>query len=141
MFSLTRNLTQSGVEILPVEILWKKVHSNNVDFSTIKIASKKVSETTWIFRPSKLHGKKYVQKTWIFRPAKLCRKKYVEKTLDFSIIEITSRKVRGNNVGFRSAKLHRKSTWKWRGNFSKFGLWRIDVILTWYRRWFNVACS
>ena len=88
-----------------------------MDFSTIKIASKKVSETTWIFRPSKLHGKKYVQKTWIFRPAKLCRKKYVEKTLDFSI----TRKVRGNNVGFRSAKLHRKSTWK-RGNFSKFGL-------------------
>ena len=29
---------------------------------------------------------------------------------------------------FRSAKLHRKGTWKWRGNSSKFGLRRIDVI-------------
>ena len=31
---------------------------------------------------------------------------------------------------FRSAKLHRKSKWKQRGNSSKFGLRRIDVIST-----------
>ena len=30
---------------------------------------------------------------------------------------------------FQSAKLHRKSTWKWRGNSSKICLWRINVIL------------
>ena len=38
---------------------------------------------------------------------------------------------------FRSVKLHQKSTWKRRGNSSKFGLGRIDVIFTWNR---EVGC-
>ena len=41
---------------------------------------------------------------------------------------------------FRPSKLHRKSTRKWRGNSSKFGLRRIDVISTSNRRGFDVAC-
>ena len=80
-------------------------------------------ETTWIFRPSKLHREKYVEATWIFRPAKLHRKKYVEATWIF-----------------RPAKLHRKSKRKWRGNSSKFGLRRIDVISTSNRCGFDVVC-
>ena len=41
---------------------------------------------------------------------------------------------------FRSAKLHRKSTWKWRGNSSEFCLRRIDIISTSIRRGFDVEC-
>ena len=59
---------------------------------------------------------------WIFRPSKLHRKKYVETTRIF-----------------RLAKLHRKSTWKWRGNSSRFGLCRIDVISTLNRRRFDLV--
>ena len=41
---------------------------------------------------------------------------------------------------FPSAKLHWPSTWKWRGNFSKLGRWRIDVISTSNQRRFDVVC-
>ena len=61
---------------------------------------------------------------WIFRPSKLHRKKYVETTRIF-----------------RLAKLHRKSTWKWRGNSSRFGLRRIDVISTLNRCRFDLVYS
>ena len=67
-----------------------------MDFSTIKITSKKVSETTWIFRSSKkVRGKNVDIST-----SKILPKKYVETTLDLSTIEITSEKVRGNDVDF-----------------------------------------
>ena len=58
-----------------------------------------------------------METAWIFRPAKFHRKKYEEPTQIF-----------------QSAKLYRKSTWKWRGNSSKFDLRRIDAISTWIRR-------
>ena len=77
----------------------------------------------WIFRPSKFHRKKFVEITWTFRPVKLHRKKYVETTWVF-----------------RPSKLHRQSTRKWRGNSSKFGLRRIDVISTLNGRGFDVVC-
>ena len=60
---------------------------------------------------------------WIFRPSKLHQKKYVETTWIFWPV-----------------KLHRKSTWKRRGNSSKFGLRRIDVISTSNGRRFDVVC-
>ena len=77
--------------------------------------------------------------------------------MDFSTIEMTSTKVRGNNVDFliseitskkyveitwvfRPSKLHRKRTRKWRGNSSKSGLRRIDVISTSNQRGFDVLC-
>ena len=77
----------------------------------------------WIFRPSKFHRKKFVEITRTFRPVKLHRKKYVETTWVF-----------------RPSKLHRQSTRKWRGNSSKFGLRRIDVISTLNGRGFDVVC-
>ena len=77
----------------------------------------------WIFRPSNFHRKKFVEITWAFRPAKLQRKKYVE-----------------TKWIFRPSKLHRQSTRKWRGNLSKFGLRRIDVISTLNGRGFDVVC-
>ena len=78
-----------------------------------KLRRKKSVNTTCIFRPLKLHRKKYVEITSIFRPAKLYRKKYMETTWIF-----------------RPSILHRKSTQKLRGNSSRFGLRRIDVIST-----------
>ena len=97
---------------ISVELCWKQRWK--------QLCWKKYVETTWIFRPLKLHWKKYVETTWIFRPSKWRRQKYVEKTWIF-----------------RSVKLPRKSLWKWRGNSSKFGLGRIDVISTstWSARW------
>ena len=99
------------MDILTREITLKQVCGNNLDFLAIEITSKKVRGNN----------------------------------VDFSAIEITSKKVRGNNVDFStseitskkyvetrwifwSAKLHRKSTWKWRQNSSKIGLQLIDVI-------------
>ena len=41
---------------------------------------------------------------------------------------------------FRLAKLHQKSTWKCRRNSSRFGLWRVDIILTSNRYRFDVVC-
>ena len=98
----------------------RQIHRNFVEKSTCKqsglldnkITSKKES-TPWISWQKKLHRKKYVETRWIFQPSKLNRKKYVETTWIF-----------------RSAKLHRKSKWNQRGNSSKFGLRRIDVIST-----------
>ena len=79
----------------------------------------------YISRPSKLHRRKCVESTWIFRPAKLHRKKYVESTWIF-----------------RPSKSHQKSTRKLRGNPSKFGLRRIDVISTSNRHEFeNPWCA
>ena len=68
-------------------------------------------------------SKKFVELTWIFRPSKLHRKKYMESTWIF-----------------RPSKLHQKSTWNRRGNSSKFGLPRIDVISTSNPRRFDVVC-
>ena len=109
-------------------------------FRPEKLHRKKCVETMWIFRLSKLHRKKYVGKTWIFRPAKLHRKKYVETTWVFWPSKLRRKKYVETTWIFRSAKFYRKSTWKWRGNSSKFGLQRIDVISTWNRRRFDVVC-
>ena len=65
-----------------------------------------------------------METAWIFGSSKLHQKKYAETTWIF-----------------RPAKLHRKSKWKLRGNSSKFGLRRSNVISTWNRRRFNVVCS
>ena len=78
-------------------------------------------EITLTFRPTKLNRKKYMEIMQIFRPSKLHWKKYVETTLIF-----------------RPSKSHRKSTWKWRGNSSKLGLRRIEVISTSNPRRINV---
>ena len=59
----------------------------------------------------------------ISRPSKLHRKRCVESTWIF-----------------RPSKSHRKSTRKWSGNSSKFGLQRIDVISTSNPRRFDVVC-
>ena len=64
-----------------------------------------------------------METTCIFRPSKLHRKEYVETMWIF-----------------RPSKLHWKSTPKWRGNSSKFGLRRTDVIPTSNRRGFDVVC-
>ena len=104
----------------------KKVSRNTVDISTKEITSKKA-------RGNKVD----------FSTIKITSKKVPENDVDFSTIEITSKKVRGNDETtwiFRSAKLHRKSTWKRRGNSSKFGLRRIDITSTSNRRRFDVAC-
>ena len=53
---------------------------------------------------------------------------------------ITSKKYVEITWILRSAKLHQKSTWKWRRNLSKFGLRCIDVISTLNRHRFNVVC-
>ena len=64
-----------------------------------------------------------METTSIFRQSRLRRKK-VETTWIFW-----------------SAKLHRKSTWKWRGKLSKFALQCIDVISTSNRRWLAWCAS
>ena len=109
----------------------------------------------WIFRLLKLHWKKVCGNNVDFSTSEITSKKVRGNHVDFSTIEITSKKVRGNHVDFstseitskkyvetpwisRLSKLHRKSTRKWRGNWSKFGLRRIDVIpvdSTWCARW------
>ena len=111
------------MHISTIEITLIKVRGNNVEFSTIKITSKKYVKTMWIFRPSKSNRKEYVKTTWTFWPAILHRKKYAKTTWIF-----------------RPSKSHRKSTQKWRGNLSKFGIWRIDVVSTLIRRGFDVVC-
>ena len=64
------------------------------------------------FLPIEITSKNVWGKNMELRPAKLYLKKYVEKTWIFW-----------------SVKLHRKGTWKWRGNSSKFCHRHIDVIL------------
>ena len=51
-----------------------------------------------------------------------------------------SRKIRGNDVDFSNMEIYGKSTKKGRGNWSKFGLQRMDVILTLNRCGFDVVC-
>ena len=108
--------------------------------STIEITWKKVGGTTWIFRPSKLHRERYVEATWIFQPAKLRRKMYVETTCIFQPSKLHRQRYVETTSIFRPLKLHRKSTRKWRGNSSKFGLRHIDVISTSNRRGFDMVC-
>ena len=72
---------------------------------------------------------------------KITSKKVSRNTVDISKKEITSKKVRGNKVDFSIIEITlKKSTWKRRGNSSKFGLRRIDVISTSNRRRFDVVC-
>ena len=59
-----------------------------------------------------------------FSTIEVTSKKVCGNDVDFSTIEITSEKVRGNDVDSRAAKLHRKNTWKRHGNSSKFGIRR-----------------
>ena len=108
-------------------------------FRPSKFHRKKYVEITWIFRPAKLHRKKYVETTWIFRPAKFHWKKYMETTWIFRPAKLHRKKYVETTWIFRPSKLHRKSTRKWRGNSSKFGLWRVDVIFTSNRRGFDVV--
>ena len=123
MFSLACNLTKNDVEFLPLEISSKKVRANNADFSTIKTVLKKVSGNSVDFSTRKIILKKCVETTWSFQPSSLHWKMYVKTTWIF-----------------RSGRLHQKTTRKWRGNSSKFSLWRIDVISPWNRRRFDPAC-
>ena len=89
-----------------------------------KLHRKKYVEARWIFRPSKSHRKKCVETTETFRPSKLHRESmwkqcgffghwdYVEKSAwkqrGFSTIEITSKKVRGNNVDILTSEIRAK---------------------------------
>ena len=95
----------------PSKLRWKKWVEKPWIFLLEKLHGNKYVETSWIFWPTKLHRKRYVETTWIFWPSKLHRKKYVETTWIFD---------HQNYID--------KSTWKWRGNLSKFGLRRIEVI-------------
>ena len=97
-------------------------------------------ETTWIFRLSKLHQKKYVKTMWIFWPSKSNRKEYVKTTCIFWPVKLHQKKYAETTCIFRPSKSHRKSTRKWRGNLSKFGIWRMNVISTPNRRGFDVVC-
>ena len=141
-----------------------------MDISASEITSKKYVKTMWIFRPSILHQKKYVETTWIFWSSTLHHKKYVQTTWIFrhrNYINKSTWKQRGlfdhqyyikkstwkqrgffdhrNHVEkttwiFQSIKLHWKIMRKWRGNSSKFGLQRIDVISASNRGWLSVGC-
>ena len=93
-----------------------------------KLHQKKYVETTWIFRPLKLHRKKYVETTPIIQPSNSHRKKYMEQRGFFDHRNYLEKSTW--TWIFRSAKLHQRSTWKRRGNLSKFGLRRIHVIST-----------
>ena len=122
---LTRETALKKVRgnLLTIEITSNRVRGNNVNFLTIEITSKKVRGDNVDFWPSKSLRKTCVEITWIFRPRKLHRKNYVETTWIF----LTS-------------KLHEESTRKWRGNSSKFGLQRINVISMSNRCGFDVVC-
>ena len=94
-----------------------------MDFSTIEITSKKV------------RGNNVDIST-----IEITSKQVRENNLYFLTIEITSKKYVESTWIFRPSKLHRKSTWNRRGNSSKFGLRRIDVISTSNPRRFDVVC-
>ena len=61
---------------------------NDVDFLPIEISLKKVRATTSIFRPSKIH-----------------QKKESGNNMNLSIIDITRKRVRENNVDFSISKI------------------------------------
>ena len=111
------------VDISTREITSEKVRGSKVDFWTIEITSEKVRGNNVYFTTIEITSKKVRETTCIFRPSKLHRKKHLETTWIF-----------------QPSKLRRKSTWKWRGNLSKFGLWRINVISTWNPPGFDVEC-
>ena len=60
--------------------------------------------------------------------------------MDFSTIEITSKKVRGNDVDFPISEITSKKYVEMSGNSPKFGLRRIAVISTSNQRAFDVQC-
>ena len=114
MFSLLCSLTKNDVEFLPVEISSEKVRVNKVNFLTIKITSKKVIGNNVDSLIIKLHRKKYVKKGGYFGQRNYFKKStwkqsvffdqqnYIEKCTwkqrGFLTIEITSKKVRGNDA-------------------------------------------
>ena len=76
-----------------------------------------------------------------FLTVEITSKKVRSNNMDFSNSQkSTPKKVRGDDVDFRSLKLHWKSTWNRHGNSPKFGLRRIDVISTLNQRGFDVVC-
>ena len=60
--------------------------------------------------------------------------------VDFSSSKLRWKKYAETTQSFQSAKLHRKTTWKWRENLLKFGLRQINVKSTSHRPRFNVVC-
>ena len=104
-----------------IEITSKKVRGNNVDISTIEITSKQVRENNLDFSTIQITSKQVR-----------------EKNLDYLTTEITSEKYVESTWIFRPSKLHQKSMWNRRGNSTKFGLRRIDVISTSNPRRFDV---
>ena len=100
------------------------------NFCPSKLRRKKWVKTTWIFRTSKLHWKKYVEKTWTFLPSKIHRQEYVETRCIFRPSKLHRKKYVEITWIFDQQNYVEKSTRKWRGNSSNFGLWRIDVIST-----------
>ena len=129
-----------------------------MDYSTIKITSKKVIRNTMDISTKEITSKKVGGSKVDFSIIEITSKKVCGNNVDFSTIEITLKKVRGNDEDFLiseitvrkyvemtwifwSAKLQWKSTWKWRGNLSKFGPPRIDVILALNRLRFDVGCT
>ena len=125
MLSSASNLTKKAVNFFFHQNYIKKASGNYIDFSIIEITSKTVREKHVDITSTKIMLQKSCKKVHGnnvgFQPSKLRQKKYVEATCIF-----------------RSAKLQRKSTWKLRGNFSKFS--RIDVISTPNRRRFHEVC-
>ena len=65
-----------------------------------------------------------------FSAIEITSKKTCRNNVDFLIIKITLEKVHGKHLDFLAIAITSKSTWKRRGNSSKFGLQRIKVILT-----------
>ena len=142
---------------MPIKIKSKKVSKNNVHISTIDITSTKVRGNNVEFSTSKITPIKVRGNNVDFSTIEYTSKRVHRKNVDSSTIKIISKKALGNNVDystietrwkeyleatwiFWSAKLHWKSTRKWRGNLSKFCLPRINIIPTsnWYG--FDVVC-
>ena len=122
-FSLTFNKFFINLFLVENKITSIKVGGKNVDFSTIKYTSKRV------------RGKNVDSST-----INIISKKGCGNNVDFSTIEIAWKKYLETTWIFWSAKLHWKSTRKWRGNSSKFGLPLIDVISTSNWHEFYVVC-
>ena len=89
---------------------------NDVKFIPVEISSKKgTCEQRWFF-----DHQNYIEKSTWKQQAFFDQRNYTEK-------------IRGNDADFSITKSHRKSTWRWHGNSSKFNLRRIDVISKWNR--------
>ena len=157
MFLLASNLPKTISNFWPSKLHWKKSVKTTCIFPADKLHWKKIRENNEDFSTSKITPIKVRGNNVDFSTIEYTSKRVHRKNVDSSTIKIISKKALGNNVDystietrwkeyleatwiFWSAKLHWKSTRKWRGNLSKFCLPRINIIPTsnWYG--FDVVC-